>query len=76
MNCCSTQAAETMLQIAADPKHLGARIGITTVLHAWGSWKDDYNNVRPHSALANLPPITYAQRSVPVMQRDGIAAQR
>jgi hypothetical protein len=23
--------------IAADPKHLGARIGITAVLHTWGS---------------------------------------
>lgn len=30
-------AAETMLTIAADPKHLGARIGITVVLHTWGS---------------------------------------
>jgi len=30
-------SAETMLTIAADPKHLGARIGITTVLHTWGS---------------------------------------
>src|SRR6516162_1528947 len=31
-------SAETMLTIAADPKHLGARIGITAVLHrdAWG----------------------------------------
>ena len=28
---------ETMLTIAADPKHLGARIGITSVLHTWGS---------------------------------------
>ena len=26
-----------MLTIAADPKHLGARIGITAVLHTWGS---------------------------------------
>jgi hypothetical protein len=26
-----------MLMIAADPKHLGARIGITSVLHTWGS---------------------------------------
>ena len=26
-------ASETMLTIAADPKHLGARIGITAVLH-------------------------------------------
>jgi hypothetical protein len=30
-------AAETMMTIAADPKHLGARIGITAVLHTWGS---------------------------------------
>jgi hypothetical protein len=30
-------AAETLLTIAADPKHLGARIGITMVLHTWGS---------------------------------------
>jgi len=30
-------SAETMLTIAADPKHLGARIAITAVLHTWGS---------------------------------------
>ncbi len=30
-------AAETTLGIAADPKRLGARIGITAVLHTWGS---------------------------------------
>lgn len=30
-------SAETTLQIAADPRHLGARIGITAVLHTWGS---------------------------------------
>src|ERR1700726_431077 len=30
-------SAETMITIAADPKHLGARIGITSVLHTWGS---------------------------------------
>ena len=30
-------SAETMLTIAGDPKHLGARIGITSVLHTWGS---------------------------------------
>jgi hypothetical protein len=30
-------SAETMLTIAADPKRLGARIGITSVLHTWGS---------------------------------------
>ncbi len=30
-------AAETLIAIAADPKHLGARIGLTAVLHTWGS---------------------------------------
>jgi len=30
-------ASEAMLTIAADPRHLGARIGITAVLHTWGS---------------------------------------
>ena len=30
-------AAETLITIAADPKHLGARIGFTSVLHTWGS---------------------------------------
>ncbi len=30
-------AAETLITVAADPKHLGARIGLTAVLHTWGS---------------------------------------
>ncbi len=30
-------AAETLITIAQDPKHLGARIGLTAVLHTWGS---------------------------------------
>src|SRR4051812_43097827 len=30
-------ASETMVTIAADPRHLGVRIGITAVLHTWGS---------------------------------------
>ena len=30
-------AAETLMTIAADPKHLGAQIGATLVLHTWGS---------------------------------------
>lgn len=29
-------ASETLLEIAADPKHLGARIGVLAVLHTWG----------------------------------------
>jgi len=30
-------AAETLMTIAADPRHLGAKIGFTAVLHTWGS---------------------------------------
>jgi hypothetical protein len=30
-------AADTLRTIAADPRHLGARIGLTLVLHTWGS---------------------------------------
>jgi putative transposase len=32
-----TTAAKTLTTIAANPKHLGARIGLTAVLHTWGS---------------------------------------
>jgi hypothetical protein len=30
-------AAQTLQSIAADPRHLGARLGVTLVLHTWGS---------------------------------------
>ena len=30
-------AAQTLKIICADPKHLGARVGVTAVLHTWGS---------------------------------------
>ena len=41
------------------------------VREALAIWMDDYNTVRPHSALGNLPPVTYAKLSAPEMQRDG-----
>jgi hypothetical protein len=31
------ESAEALITIAANPKHLGARVGITSVLHTWGS---------------------------------------
>jgi putative transposase len=34
-------------------------------------WRHDYNTVRPHSSLANLPPAHYAALSAPASQRDG-----
>ncbi len=36
-DCLFRTAAETLTTIAADPKHLGARIGLTAVLHTWAS---------------------------------------
>jgi hypothetical protein len=38
-------SAETTLTIAADPKHLSARVGITAVLHSWGSAMTHYPHV-------------------------------
>ena len=38
-------AAETLATIAADPKHLGAKIGITAVLHTWGQSLDHHPHV-------------------------------
>jgi ssDNA-binding Zn-finger/Zn-ribbon topoisomerase 1 len=31
-----TASTQTLLEVAADPKHLGAEIGITSILHTWG----------------------------------------
>jgi len=38
-------SAEAMLTIAADPKHLGAKIAITSVLHTWGSTMSHHPHV-------------------------------
>ncbi len=41
------------------------------VREALAIWKEDYNTIRPHSALGNLPPAIFAKRSVAEMQRAG-----
>ena len=38
-------AARTLMTIAADPKHLGAEIGLTAVLHTWGQNLDHHPHV-------------------------------
>jgi len=38
---------------------------------ALADWKDDYNQIRPHSAIGNLAPAIYAQISDPATQRGG-----
>jgi hypothetical protein len=53
-------AAETLLTIAADPKHLGAHIGATLVLHTWGSAMTHHPHVhgiwqRPANCVPALP---------------------
>ena len=37
------------------------------------SWRDDYNTVRPHSAIGNVPPAIYAKLSAPVASRERCA---
>ena len=43
-------ASQTLLEIAADPRHLGARIGVLAVLHTWSQ------NLRHHPHLHCLVP--------------------
>ena len=53
-------AAETLLRIAADPKHLGARIGATLVLHTWGSALT--HHLQPH-----VPQLGAGSQATPLM---------
>ena len=46
-------------------------ISLDHVRQALAIWKHDYNTVRQHSAIGNLPPAVYATLSAPAMQRDG-----
>jgi putative transposase len=41
---------------------------------ALAAWKVDYNTVRPHSAIGNIPPALYAAISIPNKQRAGTTA--
>jgi hypothetical protein len=38
-------------------------------------WQLDYNTIRPHSSLGNLPPAHDAKLSAPASQPDGCCAQ-
>ena len=49
-------ASQTMLTIAADPKHLGARIGITAVLHTWGSAMTHHPHIHMIVLGGGIPP--------------------
>ena len=39
--------------------------------HLLALWLDDYNTIRPHSAIGNMPPALYAKLSAPDTQRHG-----
>ena len=43
-------SAETLLEVAADPKHIGAEIGFLSVLHTWGQ------NLQPHPHIHCVVP--------------------
>jgi putative transposase len=46
-------------------------ISLSHAREALKIWREDYNTVRPHSSLVNMPPVTFAKLSAPEMQRDG-----
>jgi putative transposase len=44
---------------------------LTHAREALAAWKNDYNTLRPHSRLGNLPPAIYAKLAAPCMQQEG-----
>ena len=49
-------AAEVLRTIAADPKHLGAQLGVTLVLHTWGSALTHHPHVHGIAPGGGLSP--------------------
>jgi len=46
-------SAETVMTIATDPKRMGAKVGITSVLHTWGSALTHHPHI--HMILQHSP---------------------
>ena len=79
-------SAETLTTIAADPKHLGARIGMTGVLHTWGSALTHHPHVHmivpggglspDGTALDRLPARVLSARPGPVAAVPTIVSRR
>jgi Transposase zinc-binding domain/Putative transposase len=72
-------ASETMLTIAADPRHRGARIGITAVLHTWGSALTHHPHVHMIVPGGGIAPggsrwIASRRPAAKICGRDGAAA--
>jgi predicted Zn-ribbon and HTH transcriptional regulator len=57
--------AETVMTIATDPKRLGARVGMTAVLHAWGSALTHH----PHTLREPCPCCGGPMRIVEIFRR-------
>src|SRR6266446_5500192 len=54
-------AAETLATIAANPRHLGAKLGMTMVLHTWGQTLQHHPHVHPATSItasASSPSFT------------------
>ena len=61
-------AKETLLEVAADPKHLGARIGVLMVLHTWGQKLEHHPHVHcvvPGGGLAVPAKASGSAATVP-----------
>jgi hypothetical protein len=64
-------AKETLLEVAADPKHLGARIGVLMVLHTWGQKLEHHPHVHcvvPGGGLAVAAQAAGNGPSVPLAE--------
>jgi Putative transposase len=64
-------AKETLLEVAADPKHLGARIGVLMVLHTWGQKLEHHPHVHcvvPGGGLAVPAKATGDTPTVPAAE--------
>jgi hypothetical protein len=59
-------SAETMLTIAGDAKHLGAKIGITSVLHTWGSAMTHHPHVHMIVPGGGLSPARGGEGDSPI----------
>ena len=55
-------AAETLVTIAADPRHLGAELGVTAVLHTWGQTLQHHPHV--HCVVSGGGPSVDGKRWV------------
>jgi hypothetical protein len=57
-------SAETLVTIAADPKHLGARVGVLSVLHSWGSALTHHPHVHMAEKVGVRAPQTWCLGSL------------